>query len=89
MQLKPVTYKYNELSGVPDQTTNIVGFLAQEVEKVAPYMVSQVDDTKNTGLPDKRVLDESALTKILVNAVQELKAEIETLKKEIEVLKNK
>lgn len=89
MQLKPVTYKYNELSGVPDQTTNIVGFLAQEVEKVAPYMVSQVDDTKNTGLPDKRVLDESALTKILVNAIQEQQVQIDALKKEIEVLKKK
>ena len=36
-------------------------------------MVELIDDTQRSGLSDKRLLDDSALTKILVNAVKELK----------------
>jgi len=47
-----------------------VGFIAQDVEKIAPYMVETFNDASGpSGLSDKRVFDESALTKILVNAV--------------------
>ncbi|NML69046.1 hypothetical protein HHL23_04470 [Chryseobacterium sp. RP-3-3] len=86
-KLKTVTYKYNEKSGYEDLNKEYVGFIAQDVEKVAPYMVKVIDDTKKSGLADKRELDESALTKILVNAVKELQAEIIALKKEVEMLK--
>ncbi|WP_053077103.1 tail fiber domain-containing protein [Chryseobacterium sp. BLS98] len=88
-KLNPVTYKYNEKSGYKDLDTEYVGFIAQDVEKAAPYMVKIIDDTKKSGLKDKRELDESALTKILVNAVKEQQQEIALLRKEIEVLKNR
>ena len=86
-QLKPVTYRYNEKSGYTDLNKQYIGFIAQEVEKAAPYMVGTVDDSKVSGLKDKRTLDESALTKILVNAIQEQQTEIEQLKAEIQELK--
>lgn len=91
LKLRPVTYKFNELAGVEDTNeAPHIGFIAQEVEKVAPFMVKKVDDTKGaSGLSDKRVLDESALTKILVNAIKEQQAQIEALKAEIEALKVK
>lgn len=90
LQLKPVTYKYNKLAGIEDSNEDYVGFLAQEVEKIAPYMVKKIDDTKgSSGLPDKRILDESALTKILVNAIKEQQVQIDALKKEIKDLKAK
>ncbi|MCW3162415.1 tail fiber domain-containing protein [Chryseobacterium oryctis] len=88
-KLTPVTYKYNEKSGYEDLNKEYVGFIAQDVEKAAPYMVSIIDDTQKSGLKDKRELDESALTKILVNAVKEQQQQIAELKKEIEELKKK
>jgi len=88
-KLNPVTYRYNEKSGYKDLDKKYVGFIAQDVEKAAPYMVNIVDDTKKSGLKDKRELDESALTKILVNAVKEQQKEIVQLRKEIEDLKKR
>ncbi|MCS3530017.1 tail fiber domain-containing protein [Chryseobacterium sp. JUb7] len=82
-QLRPVTYKYNEKSGYKDLDKQYVGFIAQEVEKAAPYMVNIIDDSAKSGLKDKRELDESALTKILVNAVREQQKEIEDLKLQV------
>lgn len=88
-QLRTVTYKYNEKSGYKDLDKKYVGFIAQEVEKAAPYMVNTIDDSAKSGLKDKKELDESALTKILVNAVKEQQKEIEDLKLQVQQLVNK
>ena len=89
MKLKPVTFKYNEKSGYTDVNKSFVGFIAQDVETVAPYMVNLYDDSSGpSGLSDKRQFDESALNKILVNAVQEQQEQIEQLKKELEEMKS-
>jgi hypothetical protein len=88
MKLTPVTFKYNEKSGYSDVNKTFVGFIAQDVENIAPYMVNVYDDSNGpSGLSDKRQFDESALNKILVNAVQEQQAQIEQLKKELEEMK--
>ncbi|SHM65342.1 tail fiber domain-containing protein [Chryseobacterium polytrichastri] len=87
-QLHPVTYKYNEKSGYKDLDKEYVGFIAQEVEKAAPYMVKTIDDSSKSGLKDKRELDESALTKILVNAVKELEKQVKDLQLELKSLKS-
>jgi hypothetical protein len=97
MKLNPVTFKYNEKSGYSDLNKTFVGFIAQDVEKVAPYMVSTYDDTEGpSGLKDKRQFDESALSKIMLNAIQEQQRMIEEqnqriqeLLKRIEVLEKK
>lgn len=88
-QLKPVTYRYNKKSGYQDLSKKYVGFIAQDVEKAAPYMVNITDDSQKSGLKDKREFDESALTKILVNAVKEQQQEIAQLRKEVEELKRR
>jgi len=87
-QLQPVTYKYNEKSGYKDLDKEYVGFIAQEVEKAAPYMVKITDDSAKSGLKDKRELDESALTKVLVNAVKELEKQVRDLQVEVQYLKS-
>lgn len=88
MKLNPVTFKYNEKSGYTDVNKSFVGFIAQDVETVAPYMVNLYDDSSGpSGLSDKRQFDESALNKILVNAVQEQQEQIEQLKRELEEMK--
>ncbi|MFM2037912.1 MAG: hypothetical protein RL432_851, partial [Bacteroidota bacterium] len=87
MKLKPVTFKYNEKSGYSDLNKTFVGFIAQEVEKVAPYMVSTYDDTEGpSGLKDKRQFDESALSKIMLNAIQEQQRMIEEQQRMIDEL---
>lgn len=87
MQLEPVTFQYNNLSGYSVLNKRFVGFLAQDVEQVAPYMVSLYDDSEGaSGLADKRVFDETALSKILVNAIQEQQQHIESLEERIERL---
>lgn len=90
MRLNPVSFKYNEKSGYNDLNKTYIGFIAQEVEKVTPYMVTTFDDSKGpSGLSDKRQFDESALTKIMVNAIQEQQALIEKLTKQVELLNQK
>ena len=88
MKLNPVTFKYNEKSGYTDVNKSFVGFIAQDIEMVAPYMVNLYDDSNGpSGLSDKRQFDESALNKILVNAVKEQQSQIEQLKKDLEEMK--
>ena len=88
MGLNPVTYRYNEKSGYTDLSKTFVGFIAQDVKKIAPYMVTTYDDSHGpSGLNDKLQFDESALTKILVNSIQEQQLQIDDLKKQINDLK--
>ena len=88
MGLNPVTYRYNEKSGYTDLSKTFVGFIAQDVKKIAPYMVTTYDDSHGpSGLKDKLQFDESALTKILVNSIQEQQLQIDDLKKQINDLK--
>ena len=77
--LRPVTYSYNGLAGTPDdRTTGIAreGLIAQEVQKVAPQLISTVlrklkpSDHAETALLE---VDYGALTFGLINAVKELK----------------
>jgi hypothetical protein len=57
------------------------------VEKVAPYMVSTYDDSEGpSGLKDKRQFDESALSKIMLNAIQEQQRMIEEQNQTIQEL---
>lgn len=87
MRLDPVTFQYKQNSGYSDTEKQFVGFIAQDVEKVAPYMVTTFDDSEGPSkLADKRVFDESALSKILVNAVQEQQLQIEALNARIKQL---
>lgn len=59
-----------------------IGFIAQDVEAVLPEVVLTVDD-------DKKAINYSRLTAVLVEAIKELKAENEELKSRIEALESK
>jgi hypothetical protein len=77
-QVKPVWFEYNGQAGLPTNKT-YVGVLAQEMQKIAPYMVGQFTDQDATGKKaDYLDYDANALTYILVNAVQQLKKENDT-----------
>jgi hypothetical protein len=83
MKINPITYQYIENTG-HDTNIEYVGVLAQELQKVAPEMVAEAemelaDGTKGNYLS----VDPSAFTYMLINAVQELKMENESLKQEL------
>ncbi len=89
MQLRPVSFNYNSLSGFDDTTSTYVGLIAQEVEQVLPSTVSDFDDSSNSGIQDKKQFHSSEILWTLVNAVRELKEENEALKARIEALEQK
>jgi hypothetical protein len=85
LRLRPVTYTYkgnDELHQHAAQSgQKFVGFVAQELERIVPTMVSKhegvIDGKKVT---DLRSIDTTELIYALVNSVKQLKAEIEELK---------
>jgi len=79
MQLKPVTFHYNGREGLSGEGAQ-VGLIAQQVETVAPYMVSQ---HKGADFEDVRVMSTQALPYMLVNAVQELEAKVAELERRL------
>ena len=100
LSIKPKTYKYNGKGGTPSNSKQRIGIIAQDIEQVAPYMVSEFyrklnqDDATETRL---LMYNSSALPYILVNAIKELNTKIEanktlggenaTLKSEVDTLK--
>jgi hypothetical protein len=84
MKINPVLYHYNELSGC-DTKPEYIGVVAQDLQKVAPYMVGTFtkDDVEYLKV------DNSAMTYMLINAVKEQQQMIEQLREEIEMLKKK
>ena len=81
LAIRPVKYQYNELAGT-DTEVEYVGVIAQELQKVAPYMVGNFD-LDGTGYLD---VDNSAMTYMLINAVKEQQTLIERQKTENKAL---
>ncbi|MDX1406864.1 MAG: tail fiber domain-containing protein, partial [Saprospiraceae bacterium] len=70
LRIRPVRFRYNALSGYDTSDTH-VGVVAQELQEVAPDMVSSFDKDGETYLE----VDNSDMIYMLVNAVQELHAQ--------------
>jgi hypothetical protein len=84
-QIQPVSFRYNE--DAPFQTDQTqVGVVAQDLEKVAPYMVHQ---TTHNNMNDVRYVDNQAYTFLLINSVKELKKQNEDLQKRLDKLEKK
>jgi hypothetical protein len=81
MSLKPVNYD-KRFNLDLEETINENGFIAQEIQKVVPEIVSEGKDE------DKLLsVNYNALIPVLTKAIQEQQEIIEDLKKEIELLK--
>jgi hypothetical protein len=80
--INPVTYDYNGKGGMP-KSTGYIGIIAQEIKDIFPETITtyksklEETDTEDTELYR---FEASALVYALINAVKELKAEIELLK---------
>jgi len=95
MQIKPVTFKYNDKVKVFDKDKVHVGIIAQDIEMIAPYMIEKknlfqkvqenengVEEILDQGT-EYLTYDGNAMTYLLINAVQEQQKEIEELKKQL------
>jgi hypothetical protein len=81
-QLKPVTYKWNA------DNSESQGFIAHELAEIVPEAVSGEKDAVNEdGSIKPQGIDTSFLVATLTAAIQELKAELDTVKAELADLK--
>ena len=85
LQLRPVSFNWNEKSE-NDVNKPMVGYIAQEVEKVLPNVVDTHDHSGNGGLKDEKSINHPHLIPYLVKSIQQLSAKIDKLEKQ---LKNK
>ena len=84
LQVEPVEYNYNTISGY-DTKPSYVGVVAQDLQKIAPYMVGQFKKNGQEYLD----INTSAMTYMMINAIKEQQKMIGELKNEIEALKKK
>lgn len=84
-KINPVQFYYNE--DAPFKTNQLqTGIIAQELEKIAPYMV---DKNKQNGYEDLRSVNNQAYTFLLINAIKEQQEQIELLKVQVQQLSEK
>ena len=77
--LKPSRFNF-----IADADKTVDGFLAHEVAEIIPEAISgEKDAVDKEGNAIYQGIDQSKLVPLLVGAIQELKAEIETLKSQI------
>jgi hypothetical protein len=90
-EVRPVTFKYNGLGGTDNDGREYVGVIAQELEKLFPSMVTtqkkklRDTDTKET---DVKLVDPSAFTYVLINAVKEQQDLIDRQERRIAALEH-
>lgn len=88
--IEPVWFTYNGKAGMPEESG--VGTIAQQLQRVAPYMVNQWTYRDEAGREEQYLaVDYGAMDFVLVNAVKELKAQLEDRDRrlaELEVLVN-
>ncbi|MBL7738105.1 MAG: tail fiber domain-containing protein [Chitinophagaceae bacterium] len=82
-KINPVSFSYNDLSPFSTGKQQI-GIIAQELEKIAPYMV---DKTSTKEMEDMRSVNSQAYTFLLINAVKEQQQQIEQQQHQIDELK--
>lgn len=84
MRVRPVSFHYKPTYAKGKEGMDGLkrGFIAQEVEAVVPEMVTQAAEDIGDGetIDDFRILNNADFTPILVKAVQELKAENDSLR---------
>jgi hypothetical protein len=81
-QIDPVRFQYNHLSSFATPAAQ-VGVVAQQLEKVAPYMVQKENTAE---MADLRSVNNQAYTFLLINAIKEQQQRIKKLEQALEYL---
>ncbi len=86
-QINPVTFRYNGEAGI-DMDDEFVGIIAQDMKRIAPYMVNNMEyvDTTNQKSTDYLSFDPNALWYVTINSVKEQQVIIEDQNKQLEAL---
>jgi hypothetical protein len=84
LKLEPVEYQYNNLydKNINDNQTHI-GLIAQDVEKIAPYLTSEIKKQTETGIMDLKAVKYNDIIMILINSIKELNQKIKSLEEKI------
>ena len=78
-QLQPKRFNF-----ISNAETTVDGFIAHEVQSIIPEAITgEKDAVDDEGNPEYQGIDQSKIVPLLVGAIKELKAEIETLKSQI------
>lgn len=91
LKIRPVYFRYKENTGY-DPKKEYVGIIAQEMQKIAPYTVEEVEvhqeiDEARLDLPEKILsYNSTAVTYMLINAIQEQQSMIKERDEKIENL---
>lgn len=89
IQLRPVQFQFNALSGNKDLDKLYVGVLAQEIEKILPNTVEIQNDKEGiSGLEDLRIFNNNEITYTLINAIKELNVKNKALEAENKAIKS-
>jgi hypothetical protein len=91
-KLQPVTFEYIDEYKEDKESLDgkQMGFIAQDVKQICPEMVTTEKETfGDQTIEDFHLLNTSNLTPMLIDAIKELKAEVDTLKARIEALESK
>jgi len=95
LQLRPVNYRYNGKAGFRNVEQDQVGLVAQDLQKVAPELVStftyeeENEKAKVIRSEDYLMISESSIKYMLVNAIQEQQEIIETQDEKIATLEER
>jgi len=87
LAIEPVFYQYNGKANTPTDQ-EYVGVIAQDMAKIADYMVNPVSVPHGQETNDYLSYDGTALPYMLVNAVQELHQELDQKEKRISQLES-
>jgi hypothetical protein len=87
---QPVRFRYNGQGGMPAGPQEYVGFLAQELQPMAPEMVGTYRGKLTLDGPEEDILtyEGHAMVFALINAVKELAQEVTTLKTQVQALQS-
>lgn len=90
LKIDPITYRYNSKAGIETKDLQI-GVIAQDIQKIAPYMVEEADFEKEQeeNHMNYLVYNPSALDYLFVNAFKEQQAIIEEKEEQIERLETR
>ncbi|MEN0047679.1 MAG: tail fiber domain-containing protein [Bacteroidota bacterium] len=83
LKIRPVRFQYNGKAGMPSDQTYI-GIVAQEMQEIAPYTIHPTTiEMEQEGKKEYLSYDGTAVTYMLVNAIQEQQRMIEEKEKAI------
>ncbi len=87
--INPIRYQYNGVANTPNDGNTYVGVIAQDIEKVAPYMLSSNYQGNSPSNGQYLTVDPSAFTYLLINALKETRHRLDKQELAIEELKLK